>query len=106
MLQSLKNWRSFPWSGSLHSADNFCIHVLVLFTAAWFCILLSLLLYYPKKAKCELSFPFFFFKVILEIVFLLVGQDVLLQFRAGKMRMEGTRVVPDSRKGLVCIGRV
>ncbi|KAL3533218.1 hypothetical protein ACH5RR_006739 [Cinchona calisaya] len=32
-------------------------------------------------------------------------QDVLLQFRAGKMCMEGTRVVPDSRKGLVCIGR-
>nr|XP_027071482.1 26S proteasome regulatory subunit RPN13-like isoform X3 [Coffea arabica] len=32
-------------------------------------------------------------------------QDVLLQFRAGKMRMEGTQVVPDSRKGLVCIGR-
>lgn len=31
--------------------------------------------------------------------------DVVMQFRAGKMRMEGTRVVPDTRKGLVCIGR-
>nr|GEW71234.1 26S proteasome regulatory subunit RPN13 [Tanacetum cinerariifolium] len=31
--------------------------------------------------------------------------DVLLEFRAGKMLMEGTRVVADSRKGLVRIGR-
>ncbi|KAL0315941.1 UNVERIFIED_CONTAM: 26S proteasome regulatory subunit RPN13 [Sesamum radiatum] len=32
-------------------------------------------------------------------------QDVMLEFRAGKMRMDGSRVVPDSRKGLVRIGR-
>lgn len=32
-------------------------------------------------------------------------QDVLLEFRAGKMLMEGTRVVADPRKGLVRIGR-
>ncbi|XP_019174994.1 PREDICTED: 26S proteasome regulatory subunit RPN13 [Ipomoea nil] len=32
-------------------------------------------------------------------------QEVLLEFRAGKMLMEGKRVVPDSRKGLVRIGR-
>ncbi|GJW32878.1 26S proteasome regulatory subunit RPN13 [Tanacetum coccineum] len=35
----------------------------------------------------------------------LLWQDVLLEFRAGKMLMEGTRVVADSRKGLVRIGR-
>nr|XP_043626295.1 26S proteasome regulatory subunit RPN13 [Erigeron canadensis] len=32
-------------------------------------------------------------------------QEVLLEFRAGKMFMEGTRVIPDTRKGLVRIGR-
>ncbi|KAL3623533.1 regulatory particle non-ATPase [Castilleja foliolosa] len=32
-------------------------------------------------------------------------QEVFLEFRAGQMLMEGTRVVPDSRKGLVRIGR-
>ncbi|GFP82163.1 26S proteasome regulatory subunit rpn13 [Phtheirospermum japonicum] len=32
-------------------------------------------------------------------------QEVFLEFRAGKMLMDGTRVVPDSRKGLVRIGR-
>ncbi|XP_042038070.1 26S proteasome regulatory subunit RPN13-like [Salvia splendens] len=32
-------------------------------------------------------------------------QDVFLEFRAGKMLMDGTRVLPDSRKGLVRIGR-
>ncbi|XP_022888746.1 26S proteasome regulatory subunit RPN13-like [Olea europaea var. sylvestris] len=32
-------------------------------------------------------------------------QEVLLEFRAGKMLMEGNRVVPDSRKGFVRIGR-
>ncbi|XP_023743348.1 26S proteasome regulatory subunit RPN13 [Lactuca sativa] len=32
-------------------------------------------------------------------------QEVLLEFRAGKMHMEGTRVVADPRKGLVRIGR-
>ncbi|KAI3447284.1 hypothetical protein Pfo_003949 [Paulownia fortunei] len=32
-------------------------------------------------------------------------QEVLLEFRAGKMLMDGTRVIPDSRKGLVRIGR-
>ncbi|KAI7752722.1 hypothetical protein M8C21_019629, partial [Ambrosia artemisiifolia] len=32
-------------------------------------------------------------------------QDVLLEFRAGKMHMEGKRVVADPRKGLVRIGR-
>ncbi|XP_020093926.1 26S proteasome regulatory subunit RPN13 isoform X3 [Ananas comosus] len=32
-------------------------------------------------------------------------QDVMLEFRAGRMNREGTRVVPDSRKGLVRIGR-
>lgn len=30
----------------------------------------------------------------------------MLEFRAGKMFHEGTRVVPDTRKGLVRIGRV
>jgi hypothetical protein len=33
-------------------------------------------------------------------------QDVMCEFRAGKMSLEGTRVVPDTRKGLVRIGRV
>jgi len=28
------------------------------------------------------------------------------EFRAGKMSLEGTRVVPDTRKGLVRVGRV
>jgi hypothetical protein len=32
-------------------------------------------------------------------------QDVMCEFRAGKMSLEGTRVVPDTRKGLVRIGR-
>ncbi|XP_010263390.1 PREDICTED: 26S proteasome regulatory subunit RPN13 [Nelumbo nucifera] len=32
-------------------------------------------------------------------------QEVLLEFRAGKMFMEGTRVIPDTRKGLVRIAR-
>ncbi|XP_024959903.1 26S proteasome regulatory subunit RPN13 [Cynara cardunculus var. scolymus] len=32
-------------------------------------------------------------------------QDVMLEFRAGKMHMEGKRVVADPRKGLVRIGR-
>lgn len=30
----------------------------------------------------------------------------MCEFRAGKMSLEGTRVVPDSRKGLVRVGRV
>ena len=33
-------------------------------------------------------------------------QEVMLEFRAGKMHMEGKRVVADPRKGLVRIGRV
>lgn len=32
-------------------------------------------------------------------------QEPLFEFRAGKMLMEGARVIPDSRKGLVQIGR-
>ncbi|WVZ54741.1 hypothetical protein U9M48_005495 [Paspalum notatum var. saurae] len=32
-------------------------------------------------------------------------QDVVCEFRAGKMSLEGTRVVPDTRKGLVRVGR-
>ncbi|KAM7477503.1 hypothetical protein LguiA_025716 [Lonicera macranthoides] len=32
-------------------------------------------------------------------------QEILLEFRAGKMNMEGKQVIPDSRKGLVRIGR-
>ncbi|GMP48494.1 hypothetical protein CsSME_00015825 [Camellia sinensis var. sinensis] len=32
-------------------------------------------------------------------------QEVFLEFRAGKMLMEGKRVIPDSRKGLVRIAR-
>ncbi|KAJ3682139.1 hypothetical protein LUZ60_014712 [Juncus effusus] len=32
-------------------------------------------------------------------------QEVMLEFRAGKMFSEGTRVVPDTRKGLIRIGR-
>ncbi|KAG9457309.1 hypothetical protein H6P81_001817 [Aristolochia fimbriata] len=32
-------------------------------------------------------------------------QEVLYEFRAGKMIIEGTRVVPDTRKGLVRIGK-
>jgi hypothetical protein len=30
----------------------------------------------------------------------------MCEFRAGKMSLEGTRVVPDTRKGLVRVGRV
>lgn len=32
-------------------------------------------------------------------------QEIVLEFRAGKMVLDGTRVVPDTRKGLVRIGR-
>ncbi|KAJ6853071.1 26S proteasome regulatory subunit RPN13 isoform X2 [Iris pallida] len=32
-------------------------------------------------------------------------QEVMVEFRAGKMSLVGTRVVPDNRKGLVRIGR-
>uniref|UniRef100_M8C9I1 Proteasomal ubiquitin receptor ADRM1 n=1 Tax=Aegilops tauschii TaxID=37682 RepID=M8C9I1_AEGTA len=32
-------------------------------------------------------------------------QDIMCEFRAGKMSLEGTRVVPDTRKGLVRIGK-
>ncbi|KAJ0031669.1 hypothetical protein Pint_13908 [Pistacia integerrima] len=32
-------------------------------------------------------------------------QEVLLEFRAGKMKFEGKKVVPDARKGLVRIAR-
>ncbi|KAL5699754.1 regulatory particle non-ATPase [Ranunculus cassubicifolius] len=32
-------------------------------------------------------------------------QDIMVEFRAGKMISEGTRVVPDTRKGLFRIGR-
>lgn len=32
-------------------------------------------------------------------------QEVMLEFRAGKMIMDGKRVVPDTRKGLVRVGR-
>ncbi|KAK1323748.1 hypothetical protein QJS10_CPA02g01599 [Acorus calamus] len=32
-------------------------------------------------------------------------EEILLEFRAGKMFMEGTRVIPDTRKGAVRIGR-
>ncbi|GJN11519.1 hypothetical protein PR202_ga29718 [Eleusine coracana subsp. coracana] len=31
--------------------------------------------------------------------------DIMCEFRAGKMSLEGTRVIPDTRKGLVRIGR-
>ncbi|KFK32498.1 hypothetical protein AALP_AA6G250100 [Arabis alpina] len=34
-----------------------------------------------------------------------VMQEILLEFRAGKMSLRGTRVVPDARKGLVRIAR-
>lgn len=33
-------------------------------------------------------------------------QETLMEFRAGKMHMEGKKVNPDYRKGLVRIGRV
>ncbi|TVU20082.1 hypothetical protein EJB05_36274, partial [Eragrostis curvula] len=33
-------------------------------------------------------------------------RDIMCEFRAGKMSLQGTRVVPDTRKGLVRIGRV
>uniref|UniRef100_A0A0D9WKK7 Uncharacterized protein n=1 Tax=Leersia perrieri TaxID=77586 RepID=A0A0D9WKK7_9ORYZ len=32
-------------------------------------------------------------------------QDIMCEFRAGKMSLDGTRVTPDARKGLVRIGR-
>ncbi|XP_073101789.1 26S proteasome regulatory subunit RPN13 isoform X2 [Elaeis guineensis] len=32
-------------------------------------------------------------------------QEIMLEFRAGRMYLDGTRVVPDTRKGLVRIGR-
>lgn len=32
-------------------------------------------------------------------------QEITIEFRAGKMHMDGTRVLPDTRKGLVRIGR-
>jgi hypothetical protein len=34
------------------------------------------------------------------------NMDTMCEFRAGKMSLEGTRVVPDTRKGLVRIARV
>ncbi|KAL3825531.1 hypothetical protein ACJIZ3_021560 [Penstemon smallii] len=39
------------------------------------------------------------------ISFSVNDMEVLLEFRAGKMLMDGKRVIPDSRKGLVRIGR-
>ena len=33
-------------------------------------------------------------------------QETLLEFRAGKMLLEGKRVVPDTRKGLIRIAKV
>lgn len=35
-----------------------------------------------------------------------IWQEIMLEFRAGKMFFEGKRVVPDTRKGLVRIARV
>ncbi|XP_010510741.1 PREDICTED: 26S proteasome regulatory subunit RPN13 isoform X2 [Camelina sativa] len=35
----------------------------------------------------------------------MMQQEIMLEFRAGKMSLQGTRVVPDSRKGLVRIVR-
>ncbi|GAU11812.1 hypothetical protein TSUD_75630 [Trifolium subterraneum] len=32
-------------------------------------------------------------------------QETMLEFRAGKMFLEGKRVVPDARKGLIRIAR-
>ncbi|CAN8246926.1 unnamed protein product [Cochlearia groenlandica] len=34
-----------------------------------------------------------------------VMQEIMLEFRAGKMSLQGTRVVPDSRKGLVRVAK-
>lgn len=35
-----------------------------------------------------------------------IFQEIMLEFRAGKMVLHGTRVIPDTRKGLIRIGRV
>lgn len=35
-----------------------------------------------------------------------IWQEIMLEFRAGKMFFEGKRVVPDTRKGLIRIARV
>lgn len=35
-----------------------------------------------------------------------IWQEIMLEFRAGKMFLEGKKVVPDTRKGLVRIARV
>lgn len=52
-------------------------------------------------------FSYSFFQAnILFVPKLILRQEILLEFRAGKMCFEGKRVVPDTRKGLVRIGRV
>lgn len=40
------------------------------------------------------------------VYMMLIEQEVMLEFRAGKMLLEGKRVTPDTRKGLVRISRV
>lgn len=49
---------------------------------------------------------FFFKKEPLLSYFVFLWQEIMLEFRAGKMSLQGTRVVPDARKGLVRIARV
>lgn len=49
---------------------------------------------------------FFLKKEPLLSYFVFLWQEIMLEFRAGKMSLQGTRVVPDARKGLVRIARV
>lgn len=44
--------------------------------------------------------------LVLHCNLMLLWQEIMLEFRAGKMYFEGKRVVPDNRKGLVRIARV
>lgn len=56
----------------------------------------------------DVSFGFQFFNVSLcgDYLANIYWQEIMLEFRAGKMVLEGKRVVPDTRKGLVRIARV
>lgn len=60
-------------------------------------------------ASSNMYFPlhsFFARHALNDRFFCSICQEVLLEFRAGKMLMDGNRVIPDTRKGLIRIGRV
>ncbi|KAF8400160.1 hypothetical protein HHK36_013456 [Tetracentron sinense] len=51
------------------------------------------------------TFPAMQVNFSMDLILHLSIQEIMLEFRAGKMFTEGTRVIPDKRKGLVRISR-